>query len=424
MVLMDKLVIEGGKALKGTVPVSGSKNAVLPIMAATLLAPGQYHLENVPRLRDVTTMSRLLKSIGAGVRMENHTLDIDTSGCDSWEAPYDLVKTMRASIYVLGPLLSRFGNARVSLPGGCAWGPRPVNLHLESLKKLGADIRFDKGYIMAKAGRLKGARIAFDVPSVGATGNTLMAALCAQGTTVIENAAKEPEITALIAFLNKMGAQIHAEESGHITIHGMNSLKPVSETIIPDRIEAGTFLVAGHITGGNIELTGVNPSHMTALIAKLRDSGARIEEMEDSIILKSHGKIKSVDITTAVYPGFPTDMQAQWMALMCVARGSAIVTESIFLDRFTHVAELQRLGADITLDHNVAVIKGVNHLSGARVMSTDLRASASLILAGLVADGRTDVSRIYHIDRGYEKIESKLENLGARIRRDQEELVT
>lgn len=422
-IIMDKIVVFGGNRLKGTVKISGSKNAVLPTMAAALLAEGDHRIENVPVLRDVQTMSRLLGSIGADVKIEDHLLQINTQGCSSFEAPYDLVKTMRASIYVLSPLVSRFGYAKVSLPGGCAWGPRPVNLHIEGLRKLGAQIKIEKGYIVARAKKLQGTHITFDIPSVGATGNILMAAVLARGTTVIENAAQEPEITFLTSFLQKMGANIEGAGTGHLKIEGVESLRPASIVVIPDRIETGTFLVACHMTGGDVHLEGSNPSYLTAVIDKLRDSGALIEQGDLWIRIRSKGKVRPVDVSTAVYPGFPTDMQAQWMALMSIAQGSSVVTDSIFKDRFTHVAELQRLGAEITLDHNVAVIKGVEHLSGAPVMSTDLRASASLILAGLVARGRTDISRVYHIDRGYERIEEKFKALGAEIWRDQEELV-
>jgi UDP-N-acetylglucosamine 1-carboxyvinyltransferase len=392
-------------------------------MAATLLAPGVYKIDNVPDLRDVKTMSHLLESIGASVRFGEHLLELDTSKCSSMEAPYDLVKKMRASIYVLGPMISRFGYGKVSLPGGCAWGPRPVDLHIKNLRKLGANIKIDKGYIIANAKELKGSEIEFDIPSVGATGNLLMAAVLAKGTTIIKNAAKEPEIVALTNFLQKMGAEISGTGTDNLIIHGVKTLKPASISVIADRIEAGTFLVAANLTGGDIRLNGVDPNHITAVINKLKDSGAQIRQGKDWVRIESDCKILPVNVTTAVYPGFPTDMQAQWMSLMSVAQGSSIVTEKIFMDRFTHVAELQRLGADIILDHNVAFIKGTSKLSGAHVMSTDLRASASLILAGLVAKGQTDISRVYHIDRGYESIEKKLKLLGANIWRDQEELI-
>jgi UDP-N-acetylglucosamine 1-carboxyvinyltransferase len=425
MVLMDKIVIAGGHRLRGTVRISGSKNAVLPIMACSLLADGDYTLRNVPILRDVRTMARLLQSIGVDVRFDEHILEISSRQCTNLEAPYDLVKTMRASIYVLGPLLSRFGHAKVSMPGGCAWGPRPVNLHISGLEKMGARIAIQGGYIVASANKkLNGAHITFDMPSVGATGNLLMAAVLAKGTTIIENAAREPEITALARFLVKMGAHIHGVGTETIEVEGVDRLQPAADNIIPDRIETGTLLVAGHITGGEIRLEGAYPAHLTAVIEKLKESGAHIEEGNDWIRVQSDGKIHPVDISTMVYPGFPTDMQAQWMALMSLAGGSSIIIDTVFHDRFTHVAELRRLGAQIKLDHNIAVIRGIDRLSGAQVMSTDLRASASLILAGLVAQGRTDISRVYHIDRGYERIELKMKSLGADIWREQEELVT
>jgi UDP-N-acetylglucosamine 1-carboxyvinyltransferase len=423
MTVMDKIVVAGGRRLNGVVRISGSKNAVLPIMTATLLADGQYKIQNVPMLRDVYTMSHLLQSIGLKIETGTHSVFISSSDCSAFEAPYDLVKTMRASIYVLGPLVSRFGYGKVSLPGGCAWGPRPINFHIEGLKKLGVTIDIDKGYIIAHAKRLRGAHISFDKPSVGATCNLLMAASLAKGTTVLDNAAKEPEVSSLISFLNSMGAQIDGAGMDHLEIQGVESLHPADVTIIPDRIETGTFLVAGRLAGGDIRLESVNPKHLTAVIDKLRDSGADIEEGPDWIRILSDKIIQPVDITTSVYPGFPTDMQAQWMALMSVAQGSAIISDTVFEDRFTHVAELRRLGADITLDHNVAIIKGVKNLSGAPVMSTDLRASACLILAGLIAKGQTHISRVYHIDRGYEKIEEKLKSLHAEIWRDRETLI-
>lgn len=421
---MDKIVVEGERRLKGTVRISGSKNAVLPVMASTLLADGSYRIENVPELRDVRTMSRLLHQLGCTITEEDHALNIQINGCETHEAPYDLVKTMRASIYVLGPLLSRYGFAKVSLPGGCAWGPRPVNLHIDGLQKMGADIRIEKGYIVARSKRLKGATLTFDNPSVGATGNLMMAAVLAEGKTIIKNAAKEPEIGFLARFLQNMGAQIEGVGESRLVIEGVTELHSADAAVIPDRIETGTFLVAGHMTGGSIRLERVQPMHLMEVLKRLEESGATLEVGNDWIHLQSNGKVRPVDIRTSVYPGFPTDMQAQWMALNSIARGSATITESIFTDRFTHVAELRRLGADITLDGNVAVVKGVSQLSGAPVMSTDLRASASLILAGLKATGRTEVSRVYHIDRGYEHIECKFQELGARMWREQEELVT
>jgi UDP-N-acetylglucosamine 1-carboxyvinyltransferase len=421
---LDKLVIHGGKKLKGSIAIGGSKNAVLPMMAATILADGRYAFENVPSLRDVRTMSRLMEGLGLSARRNGNRLEMENPGCTGHEAPYDLVKTMRASIYVLGPLLARTGYAKVSLPGGCAWGPRPINLHIEGLRRLGASIEIDGGYIVARAGKLHGARITFDKPSVGATGNLLLAAVLAEGKTLIENAAREPEISALCVFLIGMGARISGIGSGRIEITGVERLHPADGRVIPDRIEAGTYLAAAHLTGGEVTVERADPSHLTAVIDKLRESGAGVDEGADWIRLKSQGRIGPTHVTTSEYPGFPTDMQAQWLALMSLAAGSSIVTDAIFFDRFTHVAELQRLGADITLDHNVCVVNGVDHLSGAQVMSTDLRASASLVLAGLVARGRTDISRVYHLDRGYENLEIKLQSVGADIRRDQEKLVT
>ncbi len=416
---MDKIIIKGGRPLKGTVNISGAKNAVLPIMAATLLASGKFTIKNVPDLLDVKTMSNLLRIIGAKVQYEDHTLTIDTSECNFFEAPYELVKTMRASIYVLGPLLARFSKAKVSLPGGCAIGPRPVDLHIKAFEQLGADIELNKGYIVASADKLKGTHVNFDISSVGATGNILMAAVLSDGRTVIENAAREPEISALANFLVKMGADISGIGTDRLLINGVKELHVVDFEILPDRIEAGTFLIAAAITGGEIELRSVDPSHVSSLTGKLRNSGICIEEGESSIYCKAPERVRAVNITTSSYPGFPTDLQAQWLALMCVANGSSVITENIFVDRFTHVAELRRLGAQIELKKNIVVIRGIDTLNGAPVMSTDLRASASLILAGLKAEGQTEVLRVYHIDRGYESIEKKLANLGATIRREE-----
>jgi UDP-N-acetylglucosamine 1-carboxyvinyltransferase len=421
---MDKLVIIGQRRLAGEVFIGGSKNAVLPMMAAALLADGTYTLDNVPELRDVRTMSRLVEGIGLVTRSEGRRLVLRNDGNVRPEAPYDLVKTMRASIYVLGPLLARFGTARVSLPGGCAWGPRPVNLHIEGLMRLGASISIDQGYIAAKAGRLRGAVIRFDKSSVGATGNIVLAASLATGTTVIENAAREPEIEALCLFLNAMGASISGAGSDRLEIEGRDALHSADGVVIPDRIEAGTYLAAGHLTGGDLLCRSAAPGHLRTVIEKLRESGAGVEEGEDWIRIRSDGRIRPVDVTTAEYPGFPTDMQAQWLALMSLAGGRSRVTDTVFQDRFTHVAELQRLGASIALDGNACAVSGVDHLSGAHVMSTDLRASASLVLAGLAAHGRTDISRVYHLDRGYESIEQKLRSAGADIRREQEKMVT
>jgi UDP-N-acetylglucosamine 1-carboxyvinyltransferase len=388
-------------------------------MAAALLASGKYTIRNVPDLRDVKTMAHLLRIIGAKVEFANQTLQIDTTNCNFFEAPYELVKTMRASIYVLGPLAGRFGKAKVSLPGGCAIGPRPVDLHIKALEKLGARIELQQGYIVADAPKLQGTRINFDISSVGATGNTLMAAALADGTTVIENAAQEPEIAALCHFLTAMGARIEGIGTQQLTVRGVKNLKPVDFDVIPDRIEAGTFLLAAAITGGEVELQKVDPKTLGSLIERLREADVKVEEGERTIYCTAPARVKAVSVTTATYPGFPTDLQAQWMALMCVAEGSSVITETIFVDRFTHVAELRRLGAQIKLNENVAVVSGAKNLNGAQVMSTDLRASASLILAGLRALGRTEVLRVYHIDRGYEAIEKKLQSLGADIWREQ-----
>ena len=414
---MDKFVIHGGKPLQGTVAISGAKNATLALIPATLLAGGVFSLRNTPLLRDVTTMSALLRSMGLSIEMNGNVLTLDTTRVNKFEAPYEHVKKMRASIYVLGPLLGRFGKAKVSLPGGCAWGPRPVNLHIEGMRKLGAEIDLKGGYIVAKAKRLRGAKIHFDVSSVGATGNVMMAAVLAQGTTVIENAALEPEITFLAEFLVSMGAPINGIGTTTLEIQGVDTLHPADIDTIPDRIEAGTFLVAAAMTGGTVTLTGVNPGHLSAVIRKLEDTGCRLTSTDDTVTIAAPAKVTPVDVTAAVYPGFPTDMQAQWTAFMAVASGTAVVTDTIYADRFKHIPELIRLGADIELKENSAIIRGVNHLTGAKVMSTDLRASASLILAGLIADNTTEVLRVYHLDRGYERIESKLRALGADIER-------
>ena len=421
---MDKFVINGGKPLSGTVTIGGAKNASLALMPATILASGIYHLHNTPDLRDILTMGRLLETMGVGVSLVDQTLTIDTKTMNSYEAPYEHVKQMRASIYVLGPLVARFGQAKVSLPGGCAWGPRPVNLHIEGIRKLGAEIELDAGYIIAKAKRLSGTRILFDVSSVGATGNVMMAAVLAKGTTLIENAAQEPEIVQLSEFLVKMGAKIHGIGTGRLEIEGVDELHPADVTTISDRIEAGTFLIAGAMAGkkgGMIRLEKCNPHHMGALIVKLEDIGAKITTGADWIELTPPEKIHAVNATTAIYPGFPTDMQAQWIALMSLAQGTSIITDTVYFDRFTHVPELIRLGANITVKENIATVIGVKKLTGAKVMSTDLRASASLILAGLVAEGTTEVLRVYHIDRGYESVEKKLQALGADILREKGE---
>jgi UDP-N-acetylglucosamine 1-carboxyvinyltransferase len=417
---MDKFVIRGGRPLRGSVAISGAKNASLALMPATLLAPGSYTLSNTPQLRDITTMARLLETMGVKIEHPDHVMTLDSSRLTRFEAPYEHVKKMRASIYVLGPLLARYGQAKVSMPGGCAWGPRPVNLHIEGMKKLGAFVDLEGGYIVAKAQKLKGARILFDVSSVGATGNVMMAAVLARGTTVIENAAIEPEITALAEFLVSMGAKIHGIGSSRLEIEGVEALRPTNAKTIPDRIEAGTFLVAAAIAGekgGTVRVEACNPEHISSVITKLEEAGATIQTREGVVEIKPPEEIRPVSISTAIYPGFPTDMQAQWIALMSLAGGTSVITDTIYHDRFMHVPELNRLGADITVRDNVATVIGGKRLTGAKVMSTDLRASASLILAGLAAEGTTEVLRVYHLDRGYEAIEKKLQSIGADIER-------
>ena len=421
---MDKFVINGGKLLTGTVTIGGAKNASLALMPATILSSGISHISNTPDLRDILTMSRLLETMGIQVSSVQQTMTLDTSTIKSYEAPYEHVKKMRASIYVLGPLVARFGQAKVSLPGGCAWGPRPVNLHIEGLRRLGAEIDLEAGYIIAKAKRLHGARILFDVSSVGATGNVMMAAVLAKGSTLIENAAQEPEIAQLAEFLLNMGAKIHGVGTGRIEIEGVDELHPADIATIPDRIEVGTFLIAAAIAGKRgsvVRLEKCNPHHVGALIIKLEDAGAKVTTGVDWIELSPPERIASINATTAIYPGFPTDMQAQWIALMSLAGGTSIVTDTVYFDRFMHVPELIRLGANITVKENIATVVGVKKLAGAKVMSTDLRASASLVLAGLIAEGTTEVLRVYHIDRGYESMEKKLQALGADIRREQGE---
>jgi len=415
---MDEIWIQGGRRLVGTVAVSGSKNATLPILAATLLAPGIYRFTNVPLLRDVSTMLELLALFGVKSRREqDHSLTVDTRETHNTEAPYEVVKTMRASVYVLGPLLARWGDARVSLPGGCAWGPRPVDLHIRGMRSLGADVEIEHGYIVARAAALRGNEISFDISSVGATGNILMAAATAAGQTVIENAACEPEIQALGDFLIAMGARIEGLGSPRIVVHGTPELHPADAAMIPDRIEAGTFLAAAAITGGDVEMTGVMSAHLGSVLNKLEATGVSLEIDDNTVRARAPERILPLGVTTAPYPGFPTDMQAQFMAMLSVASGASTIVDTIYHDRFTHVAELQRLGADIRVEGNTALVQGVESLSGAPVMATDLRASAALILAGLVAHGETRVSRIYHLDRGYERIEEKLLKLGAAIRR-------
>ncbi len=418
---MDKFIIHGGTRLSGTVRIGGAKNATLALMPAAILAEGGCTLRRTPALRDVATMTSLLRQMGAEIRREGETLEIDCGRLEHLEAPYEHVKKMRASFYVLGPLLARYGRAKVSYPGGCAWGPRPVNLHIDGLKKLGAEIDLEGGYVVARASRLHGADITFDISSVGATGNVMMAAALARGGTVIRNAALEPEITHLGEFLARMGARIAGLGTPTIEIEGVDTLRAASDDNIPDRIEAGTFLAAAAVTGGEVTLEGCDADLLTAVTGKLREAGCEIASVPSGIAIRGPEIPAPVDITTAIYPGFPTDMQAQWMALMAVSSGSAMITDTVYHDRFNHIPELQRLGADIRLNENSAVVRGVKRLRGAKVMSTDLRASASLILAGLAAEGETEVLRIYHIDRGYESIEAKLNLLGARIERLQGE---
>jgi UDP-N-acetylglucosamine 1-carboxyvinyltransferase len=416
---MDEIWVQGGRRLTGRVAASGSKNATLPVLAATLLAPGVYRLTNVPNLKDIGTMLEMLTRFGVTSRRTGpQELSIDTRNQRNAEAPYELVKTMRASIYVLGPLLARYGEARVSLPGGCAWGPRPVDLHIRGMEMLGAEVDIQHGYIVARAPNgLRGANIAFDISSVGATGNILMAASTAAGRTIIENAAYEPEIEALARFLVAMGAEIEGIGTARLTVTGSRELRPCEAEMIPDRIEVGTILAAGAITGGDVEVTGVEPAHLGAVLSKFEAAGASLEISDRSVRLRAPERPEAVSVTTAPFPGFPTDMQAQFMALLSVGRGASTIVDTIYHDRFTHVPELQRLGADIRVEGNTAFVQGVEGLSGAPVMATDLRASAALILAGLVAGGETRVSRVYHLDRGYERMEEKLSALGATIRR-------
>jgi len=416
---MAKIVISGGNTLNGEVWISGAKNAVLPILAASLLADGPMTISNVPHLHDVTTTMELLGQMGVQLEVdERMRIHADSRPADRYFAPYNLVKTMRASILVLGPLVARFGEAEVSLPGGCAIGSRPVNLHIHGLQALGADVCVENGYVKARAKRLKGARIVMDMVTVTGTENLMMAAALAQGTTVIENAAQEPEVLDLANCLNSMGAKIEGAGTNTIVIEGVERLNGTEYEVLPDRIETGTFLIAGAITGGRVLAKRARPKTLDAVLSKLEEAGAEITTGDDWIELNMRGRRpKAVNITTSPYPAFPTDMQAQFTALNSVAEGVGVITETVFENRFMHVHELQRLGADIQLEGNIAIIKGVKKMSGAPLMATDLRASASLVLAGLVAEGDTTVDRIYHIDRGYECIEEKLGSLGAHIRR-------
>lgn len=416
---MDKLVITGDKPLNGEVIISGAKNSALPIMAATLLLSDNITLSNVPHLKDVTTMMELLGQLGAQLTVEdNMKVQVNAVGVNEFTAPYDLVKTMRASILVLGPLLARFGKADVSLPGGCAIGTRPVDLHLKALKAMGAEISVDNGYIKARCGRLQGRALVFDTVTVTGTENILMAAVLAEGKTVLKNAAREPEVLDLANFLNQMGAKISGAGTATIEVEGVESLGGGNYSIIPDRIEAGTYLTAGAITRGRVTVRRVRPDSLLSMLCKFEEAGAELALGEDWVTLDMHGmRPQAVHITTAPYPGFPTDMQAQFMALNTTAEGSSTVVESIFENRFMHVQELQRMGAQVQLNGNTAMVTGANYLTGAPVMATDLRASAGLVLAGLAARGETHVERIYHVDRGYERIEEKLRLIGADIKR-------
>jgi len=414
---MKSIVINGGKKLHGEVAISGAKNAALPIIAAGLLAEGEHRIANVPTLVDVTTFGRILRNMGVSFELKDHSVVLDSSKLNNPEAPYDLVRTMRASVLVLGPLVARFGKARVSLPGGCAIGARPVNLHTMGLEKLGAKVEIEHGYMVASAKRLRGAHIYFDTVTVTGTENLMMAASLAEGETILENAAREPEVVDLAQALIGMGAKIEGAGTDVIRIQGVQSLRPLDYTVLPDRIETGTFVIAAAITGGSITITRCNPGHLDALLAKVGEAGAEITTGDGTITVHGQRKIRPVNIKTLPYPGFPTDMQAQFMSLMALADGTSVINETIFENRFTHVAELRRMGADIVVEGRSAVVKGVPKLSAAPVMATDLRASASLILAGMAAEGQTVVSRIYHLDRGYDNIEQKLSALGADIKR-------
>jgi UDP-N-acetylglucosamine 1-carboxyvinyltransferase len=415
---MDKLRITGGTPLHGQIRISGAKNSALPAMAACLLTAEALHLRNIPLVNDIYTTRRLLKELGVEVEFGgDHEVQLQAAALRSHEAAYELVKTMRASVLVLGPLLGRTGKARVSLPGGCAIGARPINLHLKGFEKLGARVITEHGYVEAEAQKLRGARIVFDSITVTGTENLMMAAALAEGETVLENAAREPEVADLAALLRKMGAKIEGAGTPTINIEGVPSLHGASHTVIPDRIEAGTFLIAGAITGGQLDIAGCNPDHMTSVIEKLREAGVAIETEEGGMTVRANGRLRAADVVTREYPGFATDMQAQYMALMTQAQGTSVINETIFENRFMHASELMRMGADIRINGPRAVVTGRTRLTGANVLASDLRASASLVIAGLVADGNTVIDRIYHLDRGYEKIEAKLQSVGARIER-------
>ena len=414
---MDKIVIKGGRALKGEVRISGAKNAALPILISSLLTDGWNTYSNVPNLKDIQSTKLLLSSLGAEIESDGNSIKINGGGMCNHEASYDLVRKMRASILVLGPLVARLKKARVSLPGGCAIGARPINLHLKGLAQLGAVIELKHGYVEASADHLKGNEIYLDISTVTGTENLMMAAVLAKGVTVLRNAAREPEVVALADVLIKMGAKIKGTGTSVITIDGVSSLKPVSVSIIPDRIETGTFMVSAALTGGDVTILNCEPDHLEAVIHKLRLTGAQVTVENKSVRVQGADEIASVDVKTQAYPGFPTDMQAQFMVLMSVAKGFSIISETIFENRFIHVSELKRMGADIKITGNTAMITGISALSGAPVMATDLRASASLILAGLAAVGTTEINRVYHLDRGYESIEKKFAKLGAAIKR-------
>ncbi|HTZ18022.1 MAG TPA: UDP-N-acetylglucosamine 1-carboxyvinyltransferase [Dissulfurispiraceae bacterium] len=418
---MERLIIQGGKPLRGEVSISGAKNAALPIITATILAPGVHQITNVPELRDVVTMGRLLGHMGGLSGYRDGIITLDTGRLRTPEAPYELVKTMRASVLVLGPLVARFGKARVSLPGGCAIGGRPIDQHIKGLEKLGAKITLEGGYVVAKARRLKGAKIYFDVATVTGTENIMMAATLAKGTTVLENAAREPEVKDLADCLISMGAKIRGAGESVIEITGVDSLIPIANyAVIPDRIETGTFMAIAGACGGDIVLKGCRAEHLDAVIMKLKDAGLRFDDTKKGLRVTGQKRPQPCSVKTLPFPGFPTDMQAQFMALMSIAGGTSIVHENIFENRFMHVAELRRMGADITIDGGTAAIKGVERLTGAPVMATDLRASASLIVAALCAKGESTIQRIYHLDRGYERIDEKLRRIGADIRRADE----
>jgi UDP-N-acetylglucosamine 1-carboxyvinyltransferase len=418
---VDLIAVQGGRRLVGDIPISGAKNAALPLLASALLSEEECVLTNVPHLRDVSTTLSLLRHLGARTQDDGAgTVSVTAQTLSSADAPYELVKTMRASILVLGPLVARCGEARVSLPGGCAIGARPVNLHLSGLERMGAEVSIDHGYILVKAGKLRGARIALDLPSVTGTENLLMAATLAEGTTTIEHAAREPEIVDLATALIARGAKIHGAGTDVITVEGVASLRGGRYRVMPDRIETGTYLAAAAITGGDVLLRGGVGAHLEAVLAKLREAGADVRAEADGLRVARRDPLRGVDVTTAPYPGFPTDMQAQMMALLSVANGASVLIETVFENRMTHVAELQRMGASIRVEGNHAVVRGVPRLSGAPVMASDLRASACLVVAGLAAEGETMISRVYHLDRGYERMEEKLTRVGAVIRRVRE----